>query len=77
MNPADICTTLLLPTRVRAKRPAFSLQGKQINQFHLYKQGVSDCLLLVKNTTEQFQSYTDTDDPLIVPNNPDRRMPTP
>lgn len=25
MNAADICTTLLLPTRVSAKRPAFSL----------------------------------------------------
>lgn len=25
MNPADICTTLRLPTRVNANRPAFSL----------------------------------------------------
>lgn len=24
INPADICTTLLLPTRVKARRPAFS-----------------------------------------------------
>lgn len=29
MNPADICTTLLLPTRVKARRPAFSLQINQ------------------------------------------------
>lgn len=25
IKPADICTTLRLPTRVNAKRPAFSL----------------------------------------------------
>lgn len=25
MKPADICTTLRLPTRVRANKPAFSL----------------------------------------------------
>lgn len=27
MNPADICTTLRLPTRVKASKPAFSLQS--------------------------------------------------
>jgi hypothetical protein len=26
MKPADICTTLLLPTCVKASKPAFSLQ---------------------------------------------------
>jgi hypothetical protein len=26
MKPADICTTLRLPTRVKASKPAFSLQ---------------------------------------------------
>ena len=28
MNPADICTTLRLPTRVNASKPAFSLFQK-------------------------------------------------
>lgn len=35
MNPAEICTTLRLPTRVKAKRPAFSLlrhKGKSSDQ---------------------------------------------
>lgn len=30
MNPADICTTLLLPTRVRANKPAFSLNKNEL-----------------------------------------------
>lgn len=29
MNPAEICTTLRLPTRVNARRPAFSLKYKR------------------------------------------------
>lgn len=28
INPADIWTTLRLPTRVNANKPAFSLQGE-------------------------------------------------
>ena len=29
INPADICTTLRLPTCVRASKPAFSLPGRK------------------------------------------------
>jgi hypothetical protein len=46
MNPADICTTLLLPTRVKAKRPAFSLLRKQIKitiVHYINKEEVFDC----------------------------------
>lgn len=34
MNPADICTTLRLPTRVKASRPAFSLFERKADGIH-------------------------------------------
>lgn len=36
INPADICTTLRLPTRVNASKPAFSLgQNQKVFQSNL------------------------------------------
>lgn len=73
INPADIWTTLRLPTRVKASKPAFSL-WKSRNMVHLEKE--------MENTQNvcnvKFpKSYTDTDDPFAVPNNPSSKMPTP
>ena len=60
---------------VKAKRPAFSLYGNQTNTSS--NKEVVSSKLKQRIQTEWFQSYTDTEDPLPVPNNPDNRMPTP
>lgn len=76
MNPADIWTTLRLPTRVNANKPAFSLEyneeQKKKSQPSIAKSEYS----YICGTFEQ-ESYTETDDPFPVPNIPDNRMPTP
>lgn len=70
MNPADICTTFRLPTRVSANRPAFSLYGSQ--EKHHMK--------VMKNRNKKAEkkvSYTETDDPFPVPKSPESKMATP
>jgi hypothetical protein len=86
MNPADIWTTLRLPTRVNANNPAFSLQFTEASFWFQYKGEIEkDQIWWEIKKLFQFkekedsthESYTDTDDPLPVPNMPEKRIPTP
>jgi len=79
MNPADIWTTLRLPTCVKAKSPAFSL-GKSQECF-LNDSGII-CIPTMKMIPQAHasfvqESYTETDDPFPVPKIPDNKIPTP
>lgn len=69
MKPADIWTTLRLPTSVSANKPAFSLPKEIFNEM--------DQLHILVGDKFTDESYTDTDDPVPVPNIPEKRMPTP
>lgn len=69
MKPADIWITLRLPTRVSPSKPAFSLSKERAKSY------VS---VVVKEHGDRGRaSYTDTDDPVPVPNIPENNMPTP
>ena len=78
IKPADICTTLRLPTRVSAKRPAFSLQMTHnliktyiLHSLPTYRQYEAETLSSCN------VAYMDTEDPFPVPNNPDNKIPIP
>lgn len=79
MKLAEIWTTLRLPTRVKANKPAFSLE--KIQERHSCQLGEIDsygnlkCYYYICGAAKE--SYTDTDDPFPVPNIPEKRMPTP
>lgn len=74
MKPADIWTTLLLPTRVNASRPAFSLLNRN-EKVKFFQWGLKLCLHTSGSTWQE--SYGDTDEPVPVPNIPENNMPTP
>ena len=86
MNPADIWTTLRLPTRVSANNPAFSLQLTE-ESFRCQHEGevkkdqvwreIKMPFQFKEKEDSTYESYTDTDDPLPVPNMPEKRIPTP
>lgn len=76
MNPADIWTTLRLPTRVKASKPAFSLRNIGCHCFETKKR------VIFRNSNERCKGvvsnpYTDTDEPIAVPNNPSNKIPIP
>lgn len=68
MNPADICTTLRLPTLVDPRSPTFSL--------HLLK-AISLVTTRREAAIHEQCTYTETVEPVPVPKSPSNRMPMP
>jgi hypothetical protein len=73
INPAEICTTRRLPTRVKPSNPAFSLFQNSAKNL----QYSDDTTNIYIRNDRKFSTYTDTEDPLAVPNKPPSKIPTP
>lgn len=78
MNPADICTTLLLPTCVKASKPIFSLK---IQSWQCQLSKISETNILYNQVCHfyypQIYTYTATEVPLAVPKNESSKIPMP
>lgn len=76
MKPADICTTLLLPTLVTARRPTFSLWKNTKKIHHSWmKRKVNFFIKKIKSF--KLILYTDAVEPVPVPHNPSINIPIP
>jgi hypothetical protein len=76
INPAEICTTRRLPTRVKPSNPAFSLFQISVKLYSVFR---THYTIIHKhyNKNRMESTYTDTEDPLAVPNKPPSKIPTP
>lgn len=75
MKPAEICITLLLPTLVDPRRPTFSLCCR--HRFSMLLDMELKNNISMKNVTARRCTYTETVEPVPVPNRPSSRVPMP